>query len=120
MFKVGSMISASTYQNEAARTINDTPDAGIDLVLVNMALGLAGEAGEIVELIKKGTFHGHTLDKAKLSNELGDLAWYLAGICTVLDLSYGEVLSANIEKLRQRYPQGFSTADSIERRDVDA
>jgi NTP pyrophosphatase (non-canonical NTP hydrolase) len=114
-------MDAYEYQQLAARTL--IPEPGVDftgpeLMLVWNAIGLAGEAGEVAELVKKGVFHRHGLDQARLANELGDVLWYAAGLCTVLGLDLGEVMQANIDKLRRRYPNGFSSADSQNR--VDA
>lgn len=83
--------------------------------LLNGALGLTGEAGEVSDMIKKHIFHGHDLNRGELVKELGDCAWYLALLCTAIDISLEEVLIANIEKLRNRYPEGFSESASINR-----
>lgn len=114
-------MDATTYQKLAARTLISEPGVeipGKELMLVWNAIGLAGEAGEVCELIKKGVFHQHGVDYAKLRKELGDAAWYLAGVCTVAGFDLGEVLQENIDKLRERYPNGFSSADSVRRADV--
>lgn len=115
-------MNATEYQRLAARTLIDRPDFDItpeQVMIVWCAVGLAGEAGEIMEHIKKGIFHQHGLDREKVRKECGDLAWYLAGLCTTLGLDLGDVMQANIDKLRQRYPNGWSSADSIRRVDVD-
>lgn len=83
--------------------------------LLNGALGLTGEAGEVADMVKKYIFHGHDMNRAELVKELGDCAWYLALLCTAIDISLEEVLIANIEKLRNRYPEGFSERASINR-----
>lgn len=79
------------------------------------ALGLCGEAGEVVDELKKHLFHDHTLDKAKLSSELGDVLWYWVLLCDTLGLSIEEVVAGNVEKLRRHYPDGFTTERSINR-----
>jgi NTP pyrophosphatase (non-canonical NTP hydrolase) len=84
-------------------------------MIVWNAVGIAGEAGEVVDNIKKAIFHQHGLDRQKLKEELGDLLWYMAGLCTQLGLSLDEVMVSNIEKLRKRYPGGFSVEDSKNR-----
>ena len=114
-------MNAAEYQRQAKRTLIDRPDFQItdeQVMIVWCAVGLAGEAGEVMEHIKKGIFHQHGLDREKMRKELGDVAWYLAGLCSTLGLDLGEVMIANIEKLRQRYPDGFSSADSLRRVDV--
>lgn len=114
-------MNASDYQYLASRTLIDRPDFEIsdeEIMIVWNALGLAGEAGEVAESIKKGIFHQHGLDHEKLKKELGDVCWYIAALCTKLDLDLNEVMAANIEKLRIRYPDGYKPADSVAR--VDA
>lgn len=88
--------------------------------LVGHALGVAGEAGEVADLIKKWTLHGHPRDHAKLMKELGDVLWYVVAIGADCGISLGEIAQTNVDKLRARYPNGFTQADSIERRDVRA
>lgn len=83
--------------------------------LANGVMGLCGEAGECCDIVKKHLFHGHELDKDALIKELGDVAWYLALTATVLGVPLEEVLEKNIEKLRRRYPEGFSAERSINR-----
>lgn len=110
------------YQSEAARTLinmeGDVVLKGQPLMGVWCALGLIGEAGEVAEEIKKGELHHHGVHREKLFKELGDVMWYLAGLCTVYGLDLESVLQANIDKLRARYPSGFNYEDSILRRDT--
>lgn len=101
------------YQENAAVTANKNLSL-IDRLLV-ATLGLAGEAGEVADIIKKYHGHGHSLDINKLKKELGDVQWYIAEICTVLGLNLDDVPTENIEKLRKRYPEGFESRRSIER-----
>lgn len=83
--------------------------------LLNGALGLTGEAGETADMIKKYIFHGHELDREALVKELGDVCWYVALLCKAIDVSLEEVLTKNIDKLKARYPEGFSESASINR-----
>lgn len=83
--------------------------------LLNGALGLTGEAGEVADMIKKHIFHGHDLNLDELIKELGDVCWYLALLCTTINVSIEEILVKNIEKLEDRYPEGFSESASINR-----
>jgi NTP pyrophosphatase (non-canonical NTP hydrolase) len=101
------------YQKLAARTLS--PLATDGTLLAVTALGLTGEAGEVADLLKKHLGHGHPLDREKLLKEVGDVCWYIAALCTVLDADLSEVAAANIEKLRRRYPEGFSTERSLHR-----
>lgn len=93
------------YQREVART-SKHPDAGADLVIKD-ALGLAGETGEVVELIKKARFHGLPLDTDKLRSEIGDVLWYLTDLCAQAGITLADAAQANVAKLRARYPNGF-------------
>lgn len=83
------------------------------------ALGLAGEAGEVCDLLKKHWGHGHDLDREKLKKELGDVLWYVAALAAQFGLTLEEVAASNVCKLRARYPQGFSPEASRARIDVD-
>lgn len=114
-------MDAHEYQRQAARTLIDAPGFDIDnenMMILWNALGLAGEAGEVAEMVKKGILHQHGLFYEKMAKELGDCLWYIAALCTKMDLDMGDVMAANIEKLKVRYPDGFSSGDSIAR--VDA
>jgi NTP pyrophosphatase (non-canonical NTP hydrolase) len=106
-------VDADEYLRLALRT--EAPGRPQRERLLNAALGLAGEAGEFADGIKKHAFHGHPLDEAALRKELGDVLWYAALACDALGLTLSEVMAANVEKLRRRYPDGFSSARSIER-----
>lgn len=97
------------YQELANRT------APCDNQLATFALGVAGEAGEVADLIKKHLGHGHPLDVQKLKLELGDVLWYVAALAALHEIPLSEVAEANIEKLTKRYPDGFSTERSINR-----
>lgn len=100
------------YQSDAAATCPPTC-AARDVAV--FALGIAGEAGEVADLIKKHIGHGHELDKSKLVRELGDVLWYVAGLATVLGVPLSEVAQVNISKLSKRYPNGFSSEASKNR-----
>jgi NTP pyrophosphatase (non-canonical NTP hydrolase) len=105
------------YQELAMRTVN--PDLDKRDMLINSVMGLCGESGEAIDIVKKWFAHGHELDREHLKKELGDIAWYLAEAATALDISLDEVLEANIEKLKKRYPEGFATEKSINRDEND-
>ena len=100
-------MTINEYQNLAMLTKN--PDLTGRELLINSVMGLCGESGEVIDLVKKHVSHGHPLNREKLIDELGDVAWYLAECATVLDVSLEEILERNIEKLKKRYPEGFST-----------
>lgn len=95
------------YQRAAARTMEGGEGKG-DLRLAIFALGVAGEAGEVADLMKKWVGHGKPRDMDAMAKELGDVLWYLSAICSDLGLSLRDVAQANINKLMKRYPEGFS------------
>ena len=84
-------------------------------VLINGVMGLCGEAGEAIDLVKKHLHQGHELDREGLIRELGDVAWYLAETAHALDVDLETVLKLNIDKLRRRYPEGFDAERSTNR-----
>lgn len=105
------------YQRLAARTARS--DGELERRRLVAALGLAGEAGEVAELVKKQIGHGHAIAPEQIAKELGDALWYVAAVATLYELDLGQIAAENIDKLRQRYPEGFNQADSVARRDVD-
>ena len=102
------------YQMLAQRT----SPIGHDRIL-NGVMGMAGEAGECVDHLKKSMFQGHELDLEKLKEELGDVMWYCAEMATGLGVCLDDVAEANIKKLMRRFPHGFTPEDSIRRVDVN-
>ena len=108
-------MTINEYQQLAMRTLN--PELSRKDVLINGVMGLCGEAGEAIDLVKKHLAQGHALDREGLIKELGDVAWYLAETAYALDVDLETVLAGNIEKLRRRYPQGFEREKSIDRTD---
>lgn len=105
-----------SYREEVKRTLN--PELNNDQKLLNGVMGLVGEAGETIELVKKNLFHGKPLDRDKLIKELGDVRWYLELVSIAIDVSLEEIEAKNTAKLRERYPEGFSAAASEARKDV--
>jgi NTP pyrophosphatase (non-canonical NTP hydrolase) len=81
------------------------------------AMGLAGEAGEFLDLVKKIVFHGHQMDNMKLAHELGDVLWYLSDIASTLEITLEDLMMINKAKLDARYKDGFSREASIKRVD---
>ncbi len=101
------------YQKLAMVTLNKKLDQ--KEILTNSVMGLCGESGEACDIVKKHLFHGHELDRESFIKELGDIAWYLAEAATALDINLDEIFERNIEKLKKRYPEGFSEEKSINR-----
>lgn len=112
----GGSSTLAEYQQAAARTINRslTPEQR----MVDAAAGLAEEAGEVLGLVRKHVFMHHELDRARLVTELGDALWCLTGVAAAVGVSLDEVASANVEKLRRRYPDGYSDSASARRGDT--
>lgn len=106
-------MTINEYQKLAMKTLN--PELSEKDVLINGVMGLCGESGEAIDIVKKWLAQGHELDKEKLAKELGDICWYLAETATALGYSLEDIMSANIEKLRKRYPDGFDSERSIHR-----
>ena len=109
----GGELTAGAYQKEAMALLN--PAIRQEDVLLNAVMGLCGEAGEAIDLVKKQRFQGHPLDREALIGELGDIAWYLAEAAYGLGVPLEVILRRNLDKLRKRYPAGFSTARSLRR-----
>ena len=106
-------MTGNEYQKLAMTTLN--PNLSKQDVLINGVMGLCGESGEAIDIVKKHLHQGHPLDRYKLIKELGDIAWYLAETAYALDVDLDDVLEGNIEKLRARYPEGFDTKKSVHR-----
>lgn len=83
------------------------------------ALGLSGESGELADAVKKHFFQGHALEKDTVKKELGDILWYVSAMAGQYGLTLEEIAEANVEKLKKRYPDGFSEQNSLNRIDVE-
>ena len=106
-------MEVNEYQELAMRTLN--PELSEKDILINSVMGLCGESGEAIDIVKKWLMQGHELDKGNLAKELGDIAWYLAEAATSLRIPLEDIFIANIEKLKKRYPEGFDSEKSIRR-----
>ena len=106
-------MTINEYQQLALRTLN--PDLSEKDVLINGVMGLCGESGEAIDIVKKHLAQGHPLDREKLAKELGDIAWYLAETAHSIGYSLEDILQMNIDKLKARYPEGFDSKRSIYR-----
>ena len=106
-------MTVNEYQKLAMTTLNKELDKKD--ILINGVMGLCGESGEAIDIVKKHLAQGHELDREHLIKELGDIAWYIAETATALDVELEDVLTQNIEKLKKRYPEGFCTENSIHR-----
>lgn len=106
-------MTPNEYQKLALKTLN--PKLSKKEVLINGVMGLCGESGEAIDIVKKHLAHGHELNKEALIKELGDIAWYLAETAYALDTDLEQVFALNIEKLKKRYPEGFDEERSKNR-----
>lgn len=113
-------MTPNEYQEKAVRSLQQTPRelTKTEHMMAWCAIGLAGEAGETVDYIKKVVFHGHPIDRERIKKELGDVSWYWATLAHVCGLTAEEVMETNIDKLMARYPNGFTEEDSKKRVDV--
>ena len=122
-------MTGNEYQRLAMRTNDGLSDYRLRLISENTeidiaellmgCLGLAGESGELLDLFKKWIFHEKALDEDHAKKELGDVMWYVAEIAYSMGWDLDEVMQMNVDKLKARYPQGFSTDLSNHRKDGD-
>ena len=112
-------MTINEYQKAALRTVSGIAGATKENQLINGAMGLCGESGEFMDLLKKQMFHGHEMDKEHMAKELGDIAWYLATAADALGYDLETILQMNVDKLLARYPDGFSVERSMNRVESD-
>lgn len=103
------------YQALARRTVNPALDANARLL--DAAAGLSEEAGELLGAVRKHLFQQRPLDRQAVTSELGDTLWCLSTVATSLGISLGDVAHENLEKLRRRYPEGFTPDAALQRAD---
>ena len=106
-------MTGTEYQKLAMRT-NKT-EATQEQNLINGCLGLAGEAGEVCDIVKKYMFQGHNLETQKIVDELSDVLWYVALTAQGIGCDLDSIMEHNINKLKKRYPNGFEAERSINR-----
>ena len=111
-------MTINEYQTAALRTAQTDKFSARELLL-NSALGLCGESGEVADLLKKYHFQGHNLDLDHVAKELGDISWYLAVGAYAIGYDLETILQMNVDKLKARYPDGFSTDCSLHRAEND-
>ena len=109
-------MTGNEYQKLASRTMNHSLEA---IQQEHHALhGMVGEIGEIHSLYQK-IYQGHELDDAHLKKEVGDLLWFIAEYCTANGWLLEDIMQMNIDKLKARYPEGFSEEKSLHRQAND-
>ena len=112
------IMTINEYQYAALRTAQ-TDKLTANELLLNSALGLCGESGEVADIVKKFRFQGHDIDFEHIAKELGDVAWYLAVGAYAIGYDLETILQMNVDKLKARYPNGFSADRSLHRAEND-
>ena len=110
-------MTINEYQKLAMRTSNRSISP--DYHIMNGALGLAGESGEVADIVKKYLMQGHDLDNLHVAKELGDVCWYIAETATAIGYDLETIMQMNIDKLKKRYPEGFDSELSQHRKKGD-
>ena len=101
------------YQYTAIKYVN--PALDLNQQMIDGAMGLCGESGETIELIKKHIGQGHGLFLAALAEEIGDAMWYMAELAGSQGIRLDDIAAKNLRKIQQRYPEGFDASRSISR-----
>ena len=109
-------MTVNEYQKHALRTAGTNENGDL---LVNGVMGLNGEAGECIDIVKKHLFQKHPLDVEHMAKELGDVSWYLAVTAYAIGYNLEDIFKMNIEKLLNRYPDGFDAKRSQNRTEAD-
>ena len=112
-------MTLNQYQTEAMRTASGVTAASEENLMLNGAMGLNGEAGEVIDILKKHIFQGHKLDTDHIAKELGDCLWYIAVCAKGAGYTLDEIAEMNKAKLRNRYPEGFEADKSLHRAEGD-
>jgi len=112
-------MTGNEFQKAALRTANTDDTLQPYGNLTNGVMGLCGESGECIDIVKKFLHQGHELDREKLAEELGDVAWYLALTAFAIGYDLDTIFEMNKAKLEKRYPNGFSAAKSIHREEYE-
>jgi NTP pyrophosphatase (non-canonical NTP hydrolase) len=103
------------YQEEASRTDAPLGRNYDKLHAVHMVMGMSTEVGELVDVFKKNLAYKKPIDWVNVKEEIGDLMWYIVNFCNENNLDINSILETNINKLKDRYPEKFSTDDAINR-----
>lgn len=113
-------MTINEYQINAMKFANGMRCQSFDELLVNGVMGMCGESGECIDIVKKANFQGHDFDEQHFAKELGDVAWYLAVSAYAIGYDLETIFQMNIDKLTARYPEGkFSVDRSLHRKDGD-
>lgn len=115
-------MEAKKYLELSDRTCKHIGEDGITITpmmydLLHAGLGAAGEAGELLDSIKKSFIYNKPLDIVNAREEIGDIFWYLALACRTLNITFEELMQENIDKLTKRYPEKYTDEHAIARAD---
>ena len=115
-------MTPNEYQRNAMRTASGISTSCPENLLLQGVMGMSGESGEALDIVKKIMFQGHELNEATkehLIRELGDVLWYVATTAESLGTDLETVMKVNIDKLRARYPMAFDAERSQHREEGD-
>jgi NTP pyrophosphatase (non-canonical NTP hydrolase) len=115
-------MTPNEYQRNAMRTASGISTSCPENLLLQGVMGMSGESGEALDIVKKIMFQGHELNEATkehLIRELGDVLWYVATTAEALNVPLETVMQTNIDKLRARYPMAFDSERSQHREEGD-
>lgn len=116
-------MTSDEYQALCLRTASKVSSCCPENLLLQGVMGMCGESGEAIDIVKKITFQGHSLDeetRRHIALEIGDVLWYAATAAYAIGYSMSKIQEMNIDKLAARYPGGhFSTDKSINRAEGD-
>jgi len=107
------------YQQAALRTAFSKEDNLPYNLLINGVMGMCGESGECIDLVKKFMFQGHELDREALAKEIGDCLWYCAVTAHAIGYNLDTIMQMNVNKLMKRYPNGFEAEKSVHREEYE-
>lgn len=110
-------MTANEYQKLAMRTCSIPYDKK-DNMINHAVFGLTSEAGEVAGIFQK-SYQGHPVDKEHIKKEMGDCLWMIAELSTALDIDFEDIMQTNIDKLKARFPEGFSAERSLHRAEGD-
>lgn len=119
IFKDDTSVDFLEYSKFAESGFNENSTNDYIIDLLHCAVGMAGESGEVLELVKKHAFHSTPFDKAKMISELGDYTWYNANFMRLLNINISDVLKGNCIKLTERYPNGRNKNYLANKKDHD-
>jgi NTP pyrophosphatase (non-canonical NTP hydrolase) len=111
-------VNTTRFEQEVERTAASLTMQDLPI----LCLGLAGESGEVCDIVKKVFGHKHKWTpevERDVIEELGDLLWYITATCRVLGVTLDELMTRNVAKLRKRYPEGWDPKRSENRKEDD-